>query len=295
MIAKRTIPLLLAAIVGFLMLATYFVPETESYGATAMEMFIIISAAAMILGGGNLLKINLAKISQRRPGWGYAGITLAAFIGTLIIGLFKIGATPTAAVPGHPWAAPVIQEGAPFWWIYQYMIVPLTATMFAMLAFYIASAAFRAFRAKNPEAILLLVTAFIVLLGQVYAGFWLTDFLPSLQHLVDALPETDHAFAMIVGNQLEGGAAWWQVSYDGMSFEQFTASQQEIVISLHDNVNSWFWQFLNGIRLENLSDVIGDVPQKAGFRAIVIGIALGVVSTSLKGMLGVDRSYLGSE
>ena len=53
MIAKRTIPLLLAAIGGFLMLATYFVPETESYGATAMEMFIIISAAAMILGGGN--------------------------------------------------------------------------------------------------------------------------------------------------------------------------------------------------------------------------------------------------
>ncbi|MEE2908518.1 MAG: hypothetical protein VX527_11895 [Planctomycetota bacterium] len=295
MIAKRTIPLLLAAIVGFLMLATYFVPETESYGATAMEMFIIISAAAMILGGGNLLKINLAKMSQRRPGWGYAGITLAAFIGTLIIGLFKIGATPTAAVPGHSWAAPIVQEGAPFWWIYQYMIVPLTATMFAMLAFYIASAAFRAFRAKNPEAILLLATAFIVLLGQVYAGYWLTNFLPNLQHLVDILPESDHAFAMIVGTQLEGGAAWWQVNYDGLSFAQFTTLQQEIVINMDASLNDWFWQFLNGLRLENLSDIIGEVPQKAGFRAIVIGIALGVVSTSLKVILGVDRSYLGSE
>ncbi|MCH2132308.1 MAG: hypothetical protein MK116_01030 [Phycisphaerales bacterium] len=295
MIAKRTIPLLLAAIVGFLMLATYFVPETESYGATAMEMFIIISAAAMILGGGNLLKINLAKISQRRQGWGYAGITLIAFIVTLIIGLFKIGAMPTAAVPGHVWAAPVVQEGAPFWWIYQYLIVPLTATMFAMLAFYIASAAFRAFRAKNPEAVLLLVTAFIVLLGQVYAGFWLTDFLPSLKNMVALLPEADQAFAQMVGTQLEGGTPWWEVSFDGASFQQFTATQQEIVLNLNDSLHGWFWQFLNGLRLENLSEVIGDVPQKAGFRAIVIGIALGVVSTSLKVILGVDRSYLGSE
>jgi hypothetical protein len=32
----------------------------------------------------------------------------------------------------------------------------------------------------------------------------------------------------------------------------------------------------------------------AGTRAIMIGIALGIASTSLKVLLGVDRSYLGS-
>jgi hypothetical protein len=33
----------------------------------------------------------------------------------------------------------------------------------------------------------------------------------------------------------------------------------------------------------------------AGNRAIMIGIALGIVATSLKILIGVDRSYLGKD
>ena len=38
MLLKRTIPLLIAALIGFLLIATYFIPYTEEWGATAMEM-----------------------------------------------------------------------------------------------------------------------------------------------------------------------------------------------------------------------------------------------------------------
>ena len=118
------------------------------------------------------------------------------------------------------------------WWLFEYVYNPLQATMFALLAFYVASAAFRAFRAKNTEATVLLVTAFIILLSQTYAGTWLTSWVP---------PE-----------------------YPAATFPGMKA-------------------------------IILGVFNTAGQRAIMIGIALGVAATSLKVLLGIDRSYLGSD
>ncbi len=230
---KRTVPLIIAIVAGFVLLIANFIPFAEGWGLTAQEWFNILAVGAMILGGGNLIKLHLMKISGQRKGWGYSIVTIGCFVGTLIFGLFKIGVHPNEIYPSVAWSGYYLESGSGLWWIYQHMIVPLTSMMFAMLAFYVATAAFRAFRAKNTEATLLLVTAGIVLLGRTYAGVWLFD--------------------------------------------------------------GWLPESMQWLRFDNLTVWIMDIPNTAGTRAITIGIALGVVATSLRILLGVDRSYLGQD
>ncbi|MEO1995422.1 MAG: hypothetical protein ABGZ17_09115 [Planctomycetaceae bacterium] len=240
---KRTIPLWIAAATGFVLILSEFIPRTQSWGRTAMIWFDILAAFAFVLGGANLLKIHLQKIAGHRAGWGYSVITVAAFTITMVVGLGKFNVSPSEAFPDFAWSGDYLQDGSGFWWMYQHVYLPLAATMFALLAFFIASAAFRAFRAKNTEAIILLVTAFIVLLGRTYAGIWLTA--DPLAWLGQTLFQDPQALAML--------------------------------------------------RLDVLVEMIMGVFNMAGNRAIMIGIALGIVALSLKVLLGVDRSYLGSE
>ena len=240
---KRTVPLVIAAVTGFVLIASYFIPYAQTWGEEAMIWFDILAAVAFILGGGNLLKMHLQKISNRRAGWGFSIVTISAFLITLYIGLSKMGVNPAEKYPEFPWSGNYLEAASGFGWIYHHLYVPLTATMFALLAFFIASAAFRAFRAKNTEALILLGTAFILLFGRTYAGIYVS------QPIVDWLTAITGA---------EAGS-------------------------------------LVGLRLDRISTTITSIFVLAGNRAITIGIALGIVSLSLKVLLGVDRSYLGSE
>ena len=236
---KRTIPLVITAAGGFVLIGAYFIPYTQNWGELAAIWFDVLAAVAFILGGANLLRSHLQRISARVRGWGYSGVVVISFLATLIVGLGKIGVDPSPQFPDYSWSGQYRQIGSPFWYLFQYAFTPLTATMFSLLAFYIASASFRAFRAKNLEASLLLGTAFIILLGRTFAGVALTSWI--------------------------------------------------------DPANWSGFEYLTGLRIENLTVYIMSVFNTAGNRAIMIGIALGIVSTSLKVLLAVDRSYLGKD
>ena len=60
-------------------------------------------------------------------------------------------------------------------------------------------------------------------------------------------------------------------------------------------VTSWVPESLSVLQIPNLAIWIMNSPNLAGQRAIIIGIGLGVVSMSLRLILGVERTYLGDD
>jgi hypothetical protein len=120
-----------------------------------------------------------------------------------------------------------LDNGSSFMEIYRYIFTPLSSTMFALLAFFVASASYRAFRARNKEATLLLISGFLVMLGAVPIGEILS--IPGV----------------------------------------FSVAE--------------------------VSDFIMNVPVMSVQSGIMIGVALGVISTSLRLILGIERSHLGGD
>lgn len=328
--------MLLAAFVGFLLIASAFLPPLSKLSTYATNSFSILAAIAFILGGGNFLRSHAEKVRRQADGWAYSLIAIAAFLTMLTAGLFKLNVEPqqgfysyvtggggtvalaevTVKEQGSRELQVVLRKAGPnsthpvaiagrevgqiqadatgrgklvvaagdggaveddataaalralqagdelkigsvlsgsfqryggltgevddpdgvYGYLYLKAFVPLQQTTFALLAFFVASAAFRAFRARNVESVLLLGTAFIILLGRTAAGDWMTGWLPDTE----------------------------------------------------TGLGSFF-------HIPNLSNWIMAFPVTAGGRAILIGIALGVISTSLKVLLGIDRSYLGSK
>ena len=147
-------------ITGLLFAGQYYVPHpaSEQLLTSATKWLQIIGGFALVLGVTSLFHQHAVKIRRKEEGWGYSFVLYAGMLGTIAMGLWANG---KESIEGAMTA---------FGWIYSYMMVPLQGTMFAILAFFIASAAYRSFRARSREAAVLLIAAVIVMMGRVPLG-----------------------------------------------------------------------------------------------------------------------------
>lgn len=177
---RRTVPLVITFLTGIFMLSFRFFHEESAPAVIAgkmQEWGLILGAFAVVLGTGNILRVSWHKM-RRGEDRIYKVVLLVGLFGTMLLGLLlgvdeKIRAnwfTNLIGVAPPEAAAPGTGDANPFFWIYFNILLPLGATMFSLLVFYITSAAYRAFRMRSFEATLLLITAVIVMLGQVPVG-----------------------------------------------------------------------------------------------------------------------------
>lgn len=160
---RRQVPLLITLITGLLFAAQYYVPHpaSEQMLTAATKWLQIIGGFALVLGVSSLFHQHAVRIRRQEAGWGYSAVLYAGMLGTIAAGLWADGKERIdGALTG-------------FGWVYSFMMVPLQGTMFAILAFFIASAAYRSFRARSREAAVLLVAAMIVMMGRVPLGEYL--------------------------------------------------------------------------------------------------------------------------
>ncbi|QUL99054.1 MAG: hypothetical protein IMF26_03010 [Candidatus Fermentithermobacillus carboniphilus] len=161
-LAKRTIPVAIAFVCGIIQVVDYFF-KIESVNTWAQEIrswVSIVAIFALGLGAVNVLRVHLKKVRQAPSESLNSILLLITFLVTISIGL-------TAG-----------QSSKPYKFIFDYIIVPTGSAIFSLLAFYIGTAAYRAFRAKNAEAAILLVTGCIVMLGKVPLGEKIIPFAP---------------------------------------------------------------------------------------------------------------------
>jgi hypothetical protein len=197
-------------ICGVAMIASFFMPILQGLQDMLSKFGIIVISFSLLLGMGSILVVNVQKIQRRHADTPYSIVLLVAMFVMLVCGIV-FGIKPLES------RIESVTMETLFDYLFQMVMVPMSSTMFSLLAFFIASAAYRAFRARTPEATMLLVAAFLVMLGQVPIGnFWI---------------------------------------------------------------------------IPQIKDFIMEVINTAGQRAIMIGAALGLVSVSLRILLGIERPY----
>jgi hypothetical protein len=156
----RLIPTALAITVGLFTLLDFFFahPLLDIIGAAFRDWAIILTAFALLLGLGNLLFVHFLRVTRRNePGAGYSAIVL-------IVTLVVFGAGLWFTLPSSEMA-----------WLFNHVYLPLQGAFFALTAFFLATAAYRAMRARNVETTLMLIAAVIVFIGQMPLAGVLAD------------------------------------------------------------------------------------------------------------------------
>ena len=180
-------------------------------------------------------------------------------------------------IKGNPdvaWGTHVTAKGTMFKWMFTFMVAPMQATMFALLAFYVASASYRAFRIRNFEATLLLVSGIIIMIGRVPLGSSISSWFCL------------YLFVLLGGIIVNS-------FFKNKQYTAIFVIGGLLLVTLSGTLMGWPLDRPGIFYLPYLQEWIYKYPNVAGARSIMIGIGLGIFGTSIRYVLGIEKSYIG--
>ncbi len=186
----RILATVVAIVAGIFVLADMFASQfagevifkqiINGVGFFLVSWTAIIVAFALLLGFANVVSVHWNQVRTRKPNWIYSGVLLLSLIATVLFGI----------------SGPNSENSQK---IFEYILQPLESTLFALLALFIVTATFRAFRVRSLETFFFVLFAVIVLLGQVPIGIYLWSELPVIKDWILDVPTLAGVRGILMG------------------------------------------------------------------------------------------------
>jgi hypothetical protein len=185
------IPIAITVLCTLLQIVPFYieVEPLEAFSDTFRSWMILVATCALFLGAASLSLLHTKKIQRRTTGWQFSILTLVSMVLIMVTGL----------------PIPEIGLGVDnqvFDFLFTNILTPLGATMYSIIAFFITSAAYRSFRARNLEATVVLVSGILMICynAPLMTSLW-QGFIP-IGDWIFSVPNMATMRAVIIGSAL---------------------------------------------------------------------------------------------
>jgi len=154
MLKRIQIPIIITAVAALLQVIPYYfnIPIIDSAASTTADGVILIVNMAVFVGVISISQVHGRRISRRAERWEYSVILIVFMV--------------IMALTGLPFESIGLGlKNSIYDFFFMNAMTPLSGTLYSILAFFITSAAYRAFRARNIESALILISGTIVVMS----------------------------------------------------------------------------------------------------------------------------------
>ena len=148
------IPIALTIIATLLQVIPYYleIPPVKAAADQVATLSLTVVAMATFIGVISILQVHGKRITRKSEGWPFSIIVVLLSATMILTGL----PFPEAGLG---------VDNAIFQYLFTNVLTPLGGTMYSIIAFFITSAAFRAFRAKNIESSIVLFAGTLMVMS----------------------------------------------------------------------------------------------------------------------------------